>query len=44
MIELLQEFTSWLVVVASVLVCIMLAVRSFLIQYGSKKGNWRQKF
>lgn len=44
MIEMLQEFTGWLVAIAGALVGIMLAIRLFLIQYGTKKGNWRKKF
>jgi hypothetical protein len=44
MIEMLQEFTGWLVTIAGILVCIMLAIRLLLIQYGAKKGNWRKKF
>jgi len=44
MIEMLQEFTEWLVAIAGILVCIMLAIRFLLIQYGNKKGNWRNKF
>lgn len=44
MIEMLQEFTGWLVAIAAVLVCILLAIRFWLIQYGGKKGNWRQKY
>ena len=44
MIEMLQEFTGWLVAIAGILVCIMLAIRLFLNQYGNKKGNWRNKF
>lgn len=44
MIEMLQELTSWMVAIAGVLVCMMLAVRFFLIQYGRKKDNWRHKY
>lgn len=44
MIEMLQEFTGWLVGIAGILVCIMLAIRYFIVQYGGKKGSWRQKF
>jgi len=44
MIETLQDLTGWLVAIAGILVCIMLAIRSLLIQYGSKKGNWRKKY
>ncbi len=44
MIEMLQGLTDWLIAIASILICLLLAVRFFLIQYGNKKRNWRKKF
>jgi nitrogen fixation-related uncharacterized protein len=41
---MLQDLTYWLVTIAIVLVFIILAIRIFLTQYGTKKGNWRNKF